>query len=181
MASRKSTRPRASKKDAAAGESKDAPKTSVRVKVTSMGEGGAGKSCLIKRYCEGKFVRRYISTIGVDYGVKPVQRKGGKTVKVNFWDLSGHPEFFEVRNEFYKDTQAVRADCGVQAAPLPCRFAVVCCVVWCGVVVCVYVGACGVVQYCESAVVWRHGAWSCCDGAVVWRKLYHMVYVVPVV
>ena len=24
---------------------------------------------------------------------------------VNFWDLSGHPEFFEVRNEFYKDTQ----------------------------------------------------------------------------
>ena len=26
-------------------------------------------------------------------------------VTVNFWDLSGHPEFFEVRNEFYKDTQ----------------------------------------------------------------------------
>lgn len=29
----------------------------------------------------------------------------GVTVKVNFWDLSGHPEFFEVRNEFYKDVQ----------------------------------------------------------------------------
>ena len=28
--------------------------------------------------------------------------------KVNFWDLAGHPEFFEVRNEFYKDTQGVR-------------------------------------------------------------------------
>ena len=28
-------------------------------------------------------------------------------VKVNFWDLSGHPEFFEVRNEFYKDTQGI--------------------------------------------------------------------------
>ena len=26
-------------------------------------------------------------------------------IKANFWDLSGHPEFFEVRNEFYKDTQ----------------------------------------------------------------------------
>jgi DnaJ homolog subfamily C member 27 len=27
------------------------------------------------------------------------------THQVNFWDLSGHPEFLEVRNEFYKDTQ----------------------------------------------------------------------------
>lgn len=24
---------------------------------------------------------------------------------MNFWDLSGHPEFFEIRNEFYKDAQ----------------------------------------------------------------------------
>ena len=23
--------------------------------------------------------------------------------KLNFWDFSGHPEFYEVRNEFYKD------------------------------------------------------------------------------
>ena len=29
----------------------------------------------------------------------------GYDVKVNFWDLSGHPEFYDVRNEFYKDTQ----------------------------------------------------------------------------
>ena len=33
-----------------------------------MGEAGAGKSCLIKRYCEEKFVAKYISTIGVDFG-----------------------------------------------------------------------------------------------------------------
>ena len=26
---------------------------------------------------------------------------------MNFWDLSGHDEFFEVRNEFYKDSQGV--------------------------------------------------------------------------
>lgn len=75
-----------------------------RIKILSMGASGIGKSCLIKRYCEGKFVTRYISTIGVDFGVKPVTIKG-KTVKVNFWDLSGQPEFFEIRNEFYKDTQ----------------------------------------------------------------------------
>ena len=82
---------------------------------------------MIKRYCEGKvrheaaarflfklarvfcapqFVSRYIATIGVDFGVRPVMIDDLE-VKVNFWDLFGHPEFFQVRNEFYKDTQAV--------------------------------------------------------------------------
>jgi len=26
---------------------------------------------------------------------------------VNIWDFSGHPEFFEVRNEFYKETNLI--------------------------------------------------------------------------
>jgi DnaJ family protein C protein 27 len=75
-----------------------------RVKIISMGSGGCGKSCLIKRYCEDRFVSKYIATIGVDYGVKPV-KIDGNDVRVNFWDLSGHQEFFEIRNEFYKDAQ----------------------------------------------------------------------------
>ena len=45
----------------------------LRLKVISMGSGAAGKSCLIKRYCEDRFVSKYIATIGVDYGVKPIQ------------------------------------------------------------------------------------------------------------
>jgi len=75
-----------------------------RVKIISMGSGGCGKSCIIKRYCEDRFVSKYIATIGVDYGVKPV-KIDGTDVRVNFWDLSGHSEFFEIRNEFYKDAQ----------------------------------------------------------------------------
>lgn len=70
----------------------------------SLGPPGSGKSCLIKRFCENRFVSKYITTIGVDYGVKP-HSFNGKNLKVNFWDMSGHPEFYEVRNEFYKDTQ----------------------------------------------------------------------------
>jgi len=30
----------------------------------------------------------------------------GTSVRVNFWDLSGKTEYLEIRNEFYKDTQA---------------------------------------------------------------------------
>lgn len=65
-----------------------------RIKVLSMGSAGTGKSCLIKRYCEERFVSKYIATIGVDYGVKPV-KVDQMDIRVNFWDLSGHKEFFE--------------------------------------------------------------------------------------
>lgn len=40
-----------------------------RVKISSLGDSGVGKSCLIKRYCEERFVSKYMTTIGVDYGV----------------------------------------------------------------------------------------------------------------
>jgi DnaJ family protein C protein 27 len=46
-----------------------------RLKILSLGNQYVGKSCLIKRYCEGKFVTDYISTIGIDYGVKPIEHK----------------------------------------------------------------------------------------------------------
>ena len=40
------------------------------LKIISVGDSQTGKSCLIKRYCEGKFINKYVTTIGVDYGVK---------------------------------------------------------------------------------------------------------------
>lgn len=72
----------------------------LRVKVMSMGSSAVGKSTLIKRYCEGRFVQKYITTIGIDYGVKPVKIMG-LDVKVNFFDTSGGDEFKDIRVEFY--------------------------------------------------------------------------------
>ncbi|CAJ1334072.1 unnamed protein product, partial [Effrenium voratum] len=72
----------------------------LRVKVMSTGSATAGKSTLIKRYCESRFVQKYIPTIGIDYGVKPV-RVMGHDLKVNFFDTSGGDEFREIRTDFY--------------------------------------------------------------------------------
>lgn len=77
----------------------------LRVKVMSIGSATVGKSTLIKRYCESRFVQKYIPTIGIDYGVKPV-RVLGHDLKVNFFDTSGGDEFREIRTEFYTMGQA---------------------------------------------------------------------------
>jgi len=77
----------------------------LRVKIMSIGSATVGKSTLIKRYCENRFVQKYIPTIGIDYGVKPV-RVLGHDLKVNFFDTSGGDEFREIRTEFYSMGQS---------------------------------------------------------------------------
>ncbi|KAI9144448.1 P-loop containing nucleoside triphosphate hydrolase protein [Paraphysoderma sedebokerense] len=77
-----------------------------KLKILSLGDPNVGKSCLIKRYCEGKFVQKYISTIGIDYGLKSGSIHGIQ-VKLNFWDSAGAKPFFHIRNEFYKDTHGI--------------------------------------------------------------------------
>ncbi|KAH7821568.1 RJL, Ras superfamily GTPase [Monocercomonoides exilis] len=75
-----------------------------RIKIISMGDSGVGKSCLIKRFCEKKFVSKYISTIGVDFGMKPID-VGGVDVRVNLFDFAGADCYLEIRNEFYRDSE----------------------------------------------------------------------------
>ncbi|TPP41695.1 Ras family protein [Leishmania donovani] len=106
-----------------------------RIKLLAIGDVGVGKSCLIKRYCEGRFVAKYIPTIGIDFGVKKVEvskaavlqqrssepsppaetaQSGGgassaipSAVRVNFWDGSGDGDYREILNEFYEAAQGV--------------------------------------------------------------------------
>lgn len=51
-----------------------------------------------------QFSQDYVSTIGIDFGVKGYSRKTREDIKVNFWDVGGDAVYFEIRNEFYRDT-----------------------------------------------------------------------------
>lgn len=77
------------------------PIEQVCLKIISIGNQEVGKSCLIKRYCEEKFVERYISTIGIDYGVKKLKIKG-QQIAINFFDMSGNDDYKAIRTEFYE-------------------------------------------------------------------------------
>lgn len=97
------TTPKADTRTASKKSSDEYLNRPMRTKIISIGASGSGKSCIIKRFCEGRFVTRYISTIGIDYGVKELTALG-RTVKVNFFDLAGSEDFEPIRTQFYKDT-----------------------------------------------------------------------------
>ena len=73
------------------------------MKLISVGDLEVGKSCLIKRYCEGSFVQDYITTIGIDYGVKKVPFNDVK-VHINIFDLSGDDDYKPIRTKYYKNS-----------------------------------------------------------------------------
>ncbi|KAK4308013.1 hypothetical protein Pmani_020265 [Petrolisthes manimaculis] len=77
-----------------------------RIRILSLGNPGVGKSCLIKRYCEKRFVGKYVPTVGIDYGSTTVDLDARK-VSVHFFDTSGSPLFEDVRSEFYRDMQGI--------------------------------------------------------------------------
>ncbi len=83
-----------------------AQKRPLRLRIALAGAEGSGKSCLIKRYCEKRFVPRHQATVGVDYGATRIL-VDGREVAVHVFDTSGSPLFAEVRNEFYRDAHGI--------------------------------------------------------------------------
>ncbi len=75
-------------------------------KVVVAGDGGAGKTSLIRRYCAGMFEESRVMTIGVDFQVKIVE-VNGRAIKLSIWDIAGQDRFGSFRDTFYRGAQAV--------------------------------------------------------------------------
>ena len=95
-----STQPRTSKTSTAN------PVKPLRLRIVIAGPEKSGKSCLIKRYCEKRFVQRHLPTIGIDYGATRIF-VDKREVSVHIFDTSGAAVFADVRNEFYRDAHGV--------------------------------------------------------------------------
>lgn len=75
-------------------------------KVVVAGDGGTGKTSLIRRYCTGMFEESRVMTIGVDFQVKIVE-VDGRPIKLSIWDIAGQERFGSFRDTFYRGAQAV--------------------------------------------------------------------------
>lgn len=65
---------------------------SILLKVVTAGEGGVGKTTLLYRYIEGKFLADTRMTIGVEFFLKELKIEG-KKVLLQVWDFGGQDHF----------------------------------------------------------------------------------------
>ena len=70
--------------------------------VVIVGDGGVGKSSLIRRYCQGVFTSSYKKTIGVDFLEKVVTADNGAPVRLMLWDTAGQEEFDAITRAYYR-------------------------------------------------------------------------------
>lgn len=73
-------------------------------KITVIGDGGVGKTSLIKRYTKDTFQKDYIKTIGAQFS-RFNKNFDGDEVHLIFWDIAGQ-DFLFLHPLFYKESKA---------------------------------------------------------------------------
>jgi small GTP-binding protein len=74
--------------------------TIVQKKICLLGDFGVGKTSLVRRFVEGRFDDRYLTTIGVKISRKPIERPYGSMTML-VWDLAGSTGFDSFTNPSY--------------------------------------------------------------------------------
>lgn len=77
-------------------------------KLLLMGDSGTGKSSLLLRFTDDKFLGEDVqsATIGVDFKVKFIEMEG-KRVKLTIWDTAGQERFRTLTSSYYRGAQGV--------------------------------------------------------------------------
>jgi small GTP-binding protein len=81
-------------------------KTDYTFKILTIGESGVGKTCLLLRYTDNKFIKNYLTTIGIDFKVKLISIHG-KSVKLKIWDTAGQERFRNITQQYYKGSDGI--------------------------------------------------------------------------
>ncbi|KAL2716925.1 ras-related protein Rab-37-like isoform X3 [Vespula squamosa] len=78
-------------------------------KVMLLGDSGVGKTCLLTRFRDGRFLSgNYITTVGIDFRNKIVTVDETR-VKLQIWDTAGQERFRSVTHAYYRDAHGTFA------------------------------------------------------------------------
>ncbi|GAH00359.1 unnamed protein product, partial [marine sediment metagenome] len=84
-----------------------------RFKITIIGDGGVGKTSLIKKFTKGIFEKDYIKTIGAQFS-KYDRKINNDSIKLIFWDIAGQDDFRFLHPLFYKESRAGIIVCSLE-------------------------------------------------------------------
>ena len=75
-------------------------------KILTIGESGVGKTCILRRFVEDKFLKNHLATIGIDFRTKNISVDGVQ-VKLKIWDTAGQERFRNITNQYYKGADGI--------------------------------------------------------------------------
>ena len=75
-------------------------------KIILLGDSSVGKTSLILRFCDNKFMEIGTSTIGVDTKTKDI-RHNGKKIELEIWDTAGQERFKALAKNSYKGSDGI--------------------------------------------------------------------------
>jgi small GTP-binding protein len=76
-------------------------------KILLLGDSSVGKTCLLLRYSEDKFIDNHITTIGLDYRLKIVNISPQTNVRLQLWDSAGQDRFKAITKNYYKGAHGI--------------------------------------------------------------------------
>ena len=75
-------------------------------KILTIGESQVGKTSILRRYVDNKYIKHHLSTIGIDYRTKMVKVLD-KEVKLKIWDTAGQERYHHITSQMYKGAHGV--------------------------------------------------------------------------
>ena len=76
-------------------------------KILLLGDDSIGKTCFFLRYSDGIFDQTHMTTIGLDYRLKSIILKDGKSIKLQIWDTAGQDRFRTITKHYYKGMHGI--------------------------------------------------------------------------
>ncbi|GAA5944733.1 uncharacterized protein JCM15063_002386 [Sporobolomyces koalae] len=85
----------------------DAPvqRPDIKLKLTCVGDGGVGKTCLLIVYSQKRFPTDYVPTVFENYVLN--KQYGDKVIEFALWDTAGQEEYDRLRPLSYPETDAI--------------------------------------------------------------------------
>jgi len=77
-----------------------------KFKLVLVGDCSVGKSSILYRFSENRFITNYNPTIGVDFSSKIIDFNNGTKVKLLVWDTAGQERFRSITKNYYRDANA---------------------------------------------------------------------------
>ena len=80
--------------------------TSKTFKILTIGESGVGKTCILRRFVENKFLKNHLATIGIDFKTKTLNINN-QEIKLKIWDTAGEERFRNITTQYYKGADGI--------------------------------------------------------------------------